>query len=252
MNSGYDISTDTYSPEGRVFQVEYATKAVDNQGTVIGIRCVDGVVLAAEKLLPSRNLDKRALQRVFQVDKQCGVCIGGSQPDGLFAMRQAREECSTYRSLNGNPIMGKTIAARIGEFLHMFTLYGAYRPLGCSLLVASYADDGPKLHMVDPSGTSTEYIGCAAGKAKTEAKSELEKLEFSKITCKEAVEKVQHILHTLHDDTKDTYFQFEFGWVTDETDRTFGFVPDELIIPYVPQTNQESSTGPSQLAMDMD
>ena len=252
MNSGYDLSADTYSPEGRVFQVEYAMKAVDNQGTAIGIRCVDGVVLGVEKLLHSSNMDKSALQRIFPVDRQCGLCIAGHQPDGLMAMRHAREECSNYRSMNGIPITGKILANRVGELLHMFTQYGAYRPLGCSILLASFADDGPKLHMMDPSGLVTEYKACAAGKARTQAKSELEKIDFLSVTCKEAMVKVQQILHTLHDNTKDKYFQFEIGWISAETDRVFRLAPDNLVIKYEAPALPAPAAIPSSLAMDMD
>ncbi|KNH08245.1 proteasome alpha 7 subunit [Perkinsela sp. CCAP 1560/4] len=232
MNSGYDISTDTYSPEGRVFQIEYAAKAVDLQGTAIGICCNDGVVVGMEKLLPSNHVEKSALQRVFSIDKHCGVCIAGSQPDGLMLVRQAREECASYRRLNGKPILGPVLAMRLSEFLHLFTLYGSYRPLGCAAILATYGDDGPKLSMIEPSGVSTQFMACAAGKAKTEAKSELEKIDFSSITCTDAVALIQKILHSLHDSAKDKYFHYEIGWISKETDKVFQLIADELLVPY--------------------
>merc|ERR1711865_800582 len=56
IGTGYDLSTTTFSPDGRVFQVEYAGKAVDASGTVIAVKCKDGIVMAVEKMVRSKLL----------------------------------------------------------------------------------------------------------------------------------------------------------------------------------------------------
>ena len=228
IGTGYDLGVDTYSPEGRIFQVEYASKAVDNSGTAIGVRCKDGVVVGVEKLLPSKMLEPSTLQRVYPLDKQVGICVAGLQPDGRQIVARGREECRVYRDTNAVPITGKSLCNRLGEFLQMHTLYWAYRPFGCAVLLASYADDGPQLYLLDPSGTAFGYNACAVGKAKTLAKAELEKLKFDTITCREAVEQVATILTLVHDDSKDKVFEFELGWVCDESKQTFQLVPEAI------------------------
>lgn len=73
IGTGYDLSNSVFSPDGRNFQVEYATKAVENGGTAIGIRCKDGVVLAMEKLVSSKLMKKDANKRIASVDRNIGV-----------------------------------------------------------------------------------------------------------------------------------------------------------------------------------
>jgi 20S proteasome subunit alpha 7 len=73
IGTGYDLSNSVFSPDGRNFQVEYASKAVENGGTAIGIRCKDGVVLAMEKLVSSKLMKKDANKRIATVDRHVGV-----------------------------------------------------------------------------------------------------------------------------------------------------------------------------------
>lgn len=86
IGTGYDQSTTTFSPDGRVFQVEYAMKAVDTSSTAIGIRCSDGVALAVEKPMLSKMLVESSNRRILTVDKHSGMCVSGLMADA----RQAR------------------------------------------------------------------------------------------------------------------------------------------------------------------
>jgi 20S proteasome subunit alpha 7 len=92
VGSGYDLTTTTFSPEGRVYQVEYATKAVEQSGTVIGIRCVDGVVLAVENLRGVKLLRPDSLRRIFAVDRHIGIAVAGIGPDGRHMVGRARSD----------------------------------------------------------------------------------------------------------------------------------------------------------------
>ena len=229
VGSGHDQSTDVFSADGRVFQVEYAGKAVDSSSTAIGICCKDGVVLAVEKILTSRMLESFSNNRIHNVDRQAGICVCGMLPDGKNIVVRARGEAENSRSMFATPILGSVLASRVAEYMHIFTTYFFFRPFGCSVLIASYSDDGPQLFAADPSGTSAGYHAIALGKAKTVAKSELEKLDFSTLTCREAVKKAVEILHDVHDKSKDKLYDIEVGWVCDESNRIFTHVPAELI-----------------------
>lgn len=229
--SGHDQSSDIFSAEGRVFQVEYAGKAVDNSSTALGACCKDGVVLAVEKILSSRMLENGSNNRIHAVDRQAGVCICGMLPDGRAIVQRAREEAENSRDVFATPILGSVLASRIGEFMHVYTTHYYYRPFGCSSIIASYADDGPQLFVSDPSGTVAGYYGVALGKAKTIAKSELEKIDFASLTCAEAVVKLANIIHEVHDSQKDKLYEVEVAWVCDKSNLKFEHVPAELIPP---------------------
>lgn len=231
VGSGHDQSTDVFSADGRVFQVEYACKAVDNSSTALGVCCKDGVVVAVEKILGSRMLESKSNNRILAVDRQAGLCVCGLLPDGKALALRAREEASSNREVYSAPITGAALASRMGEYMHLHTIYYWLRPFGCSAIIASYADDGPQLFAVDPSGTVAGYHGIALGKGKTVAKTEVEKLDFANITCREAVTKLVGILHDVHDKSKDKLYDIEVAWVCDESNRVFKHVPAELIPP---------------------
>eukprot|EP00994_Dinema_validum_P009320 NODE_913_length_1239_cov_127.573109_g681_i0.p1 GENE.NODE_913_length_1239_cov_127.573109_g681_i0~~NODE_913_length_1239_cov_127.573109_g681_i0.p1 ORF type:complete len:209 (-),score=43.45 NODE_913_length_1239_cov_127.573109_g681_i0:406-1032(-) len=174
-------------------------------------------------LVPGSN------RRTFAVDAQAGVGTPGLPADGRQVANRARAECAEYRKSFGMPIEGKILADRLSLFLHTYTVYWSLRPFGCCVLLGSYADDGPQLYMIDPSGSSWGYHGCAVGKGKQIAKTELEKLPLGKITCAEAIKAIANIIYTVHDPTKDKIWELEMSWVSDASNRRFQPVPKELL-----------------------
>ena len=95
--AGYDQTTIVFSPDGRMYQTEYAAKAVENAGTSIGVRCRDGVILATEKMMPSKMLVRSSNRRIFTVDSAAGMACSGFAPDGRQLVNQARGICVNYR-----------------------------------------------------------------------------------------------------------------------------------------------------------
>merc|ERR1711939_517536 len=91
IGTGYDLASSTYSPDGRIFQVEYANKAVENAGTVIALRCKDGVIIAVEKLVSSKLLAPGANKRIASVDHHAGVASAGLLADGRHIAKRGRE-----------------------------------------------------------------------------------------------------------------------------------------------------------------
>uniref|UniRef100_A0A672I3I8 Proteasome subunit alpha type n=1 Tax=Salarias fasciatus TaxID=181472 RepID=A0A672I3I8_SALFA len=180
IGTGYDLSASTFSPDGRVFQVEYAMKAVENSSTAIGIRCKDGIVFGVEKLVLSKLYEEGSNKRIFNIDRHVGMAVAGLLADARSLAEVAREEASNFRVNYGHDIPLKHLSDRVAMYVHAYTLYSAVRPFGCSFILGSYdKDDGPQLYMVDPSGISYGYWGCAIGKAKQAAKTEIEKLQVS-------------------------------------------------------------------------
>lgn len=227
--SGYDYTVTTFSPDGRVFQVEYAVKAVEKSGTLVGICCKDGVVMGVEKSIVSKMLVEGSNRRLFTVDTSTGIGTCGLSADARKLVNFARDEAKSYKGHSGQPISGSVLSERVAGEVHMHTLYWYLRPFGCTVMVANYdANSGPQLQMIEPAGQNYKYFACAVGKQKQGAKTELERLKFDAITCREAVKKIAEIIYKLHDDVKDKEFELEMSWVCDESDKKHVMVPAEL------------------------
>jgi len=227
IGTGYDLSASQFSPDGRVFQVEYAQKAIENSGTVIGLRGKDGVVLAVEKLITSKLHEPLANKRLFSIDKHIGVAVAGLVSDAKALVEVARQEAVSYRSQFKHNIPLKYLNERVSMYMHAYTLYSAVRPFGCSLILSTY-ENGPEMYMVDPSGISYGYFGCAVGKAKQAAKTEIEKLNLKDMTCEQLLKEAARIIYVVHDELKDKQFQLELSWIGERTGGVHQLVPREL------------------------
>uniref|UniRef100_A0A023GGX0 Proteasome subunit alpha type n=1 Tax=Amblyomma triste TaxID=251400 RepID=A0A023GGX0_AMBTT len=229
IGTGYDLSASQFSPDGRVFQVEYAQKAVENSGTAVALRGRDGIVFAVEKLVTSKLYEAGANKRIFTVDWHVGVAVAGLLADAKQVVETARVEASNYRSEYGSAIPLRYLKDRVALYMHAYTLYSAVRPFGSSVLLGSYDSlDGPQLYCIDPSGTSWGYFGCAIGKARQAAKTEMEKLNMKDLDCRQLIKEAARIIYVVHDEVKDKNFELELSWVCKESDGKHEFVPKDV------------------------
>ncbi|XP_028409692.1 proteasome subunit alpha type-3-like [Dendronephthya gigantea] len=229
IGTGYDLSASHFSPDGRVFQVEYAQKAVENSGSVVGIKCKDGVVFGVEKLVKSKLYELSSNRRIFTIDTHVGMAVAGLLADARKIVTIARDEASNYRSDYGSEIPLKLLASRVASYVHVYTLYSFLRPFGCGVMLSSLGQSGPELYLIDPSGVTWGYHGCAIGKAKQAARTAIEKLKVSELTAEEAVKEIAKIIHTVHDEVKDKSFVLEMSWVTEATNGKHQWVPKDII-----------------------
>mmetsp|Transcript_12470 Transcript_12470/g.23439 ORF Transcript_12470/g.23439 Transcript_12470/m.23439 type:complete len:271 (-) Transcript_12470:143-955(-) len=235
--SGYDLSASTFSPDGRIFQVEYAGKAVENAGTALGLKCRDGVVLCVEKPMTNKMLLPNSSRRIHTVDTHSGVAVTGFVSDARQIVNRARDEASNYDETYGSKIPPPVLADRMAAYVHYFTLHGSLRPFGAAALLASYDPETKEhsLHMVEPSGVTYQYFGCAAGKGRQPAKTEMEKLNINKpdqaenVDVKEGVRQLARIIHLLHDDAKDKPFELEMSWLCEASGWEHKGVPRDVI-----------------------
>ncbi|CAD6222282.1 GSCOCG00000893001-RA-CDS [Cotesia congregata] len=228
IGTGYDLSASQFSPDGRVFQVEYAQKAVENSGTVISLRGKDGVVFAVEKLVTSKLYEAGANKRIFNIDEHIGMAVAGLISDARQIVETARSEAASYRAQYGVGIPVKYLNERVAMYMHAYTLYSAVRPYGCSVILSAREADGPTMYMIDPSGVSYGYFGCAVGKAKQSAKTEIEKLKLADMSCKELVKEAARIIYLVHDELKDKQFELEMSWVGAHTKGKHERIPHEI------------------------
>jgi len=228
IGTGYDLSASHFSPDGRVFQVEYAQKAVENSGTAVGIRGRDGVVMGVEKLVTSKLYEQGANKRLFNIDTNIGGAVAGLLADARQLVERAKEESSNYRYNYGSNIPLKHLTSRVSGYVHAYTLHSAVRPFGTSMIVASYDADGPEMYLIEPSGVSWGYHGCAIGKAKQTAKTEIEKLKMKDMSMRDLVKEVAKIIYMVHDEVKDKAFELEMSWVGAETGGKHQLVPKDI------------------------
>ncbi|CCO26412.1 20S proteasome subunit alpha 7 [Rhizoctonia solani AG-1 IB] len=228
IGTGYDLSASTYSPDGRLFQIEYASKAVENSGTAIGLKVKDGIVLAVEKLVHSKLLIPDANRRIATVDRHIGMATSGLLADGRALANRARDEAQNYRDTYMAPVPLNALADRLGLYVQAYTLYSSVRPFGISTILGSIDKTGPSLYVIQPSGVFYGYNGAAVGKGRQLANTELEKLNLSQLTVREAVLEAARIIHLVHDDAKDKDFELELSWIGPETGGKHAPVPRDL------------------------
>ncbi|WP_174447904.1 archaeal proteasome endopeptidase complex subunit alpha [Conexivisphaera calida] len=161
-SAGYDRALTIFSPDGRLYQVEYAIETVRRGTLAVGARAVDGVVLFAEERL--RKLQDVSLsQKLFQVDDHVGAVAAGYVPDARVLIDNARVTAQNHRILYDEPITVETLAKRLGDLAQQYTQYAGVRPFGVSLVLAGVDRNGPSVFTTDPSGTYLGYSAIAIG-----------------------------------------------------------------------------------------
>ena len=170
---GYDRAITIFSPDGRLFQVEYAIEAVRRGTTAIGIRCNDGVVLAVEKRVLKLQ-EPESVEKVFDIDTHVGAAIAGLTADARVLIDNARIQSQINRLYYNEAITIPTLTKKICDLKQLYTQHAGVRPFGVSLLVAG-VDDVPRLFMTDPSGAFWGYKAQAIGSGAQTVREELEK-----------------------------------------------------------------------------
>jgi len=159
---GYDRAITVFSPDGRLFQVEYAREAVKRGATAIGIKTKEGVILIADRRVGSRLLEASTIEKIYKIDEHICAATSGLVADARVLIDRARLEAQINRLTYDEPISIKELAKKICDFKQQFTQFGGVRPFGVSLLIAG-VDKEPKLFETDPSGALLEYKATAIG-----------------------------------------------------------------------------------------
>jgi proteasome alpha subunit len=159
----YDRAITVFSPDGRLFQVEYASETVKRGATVLGIASPDGVVLAAEERATSKLQDPTFMWKIFQIDEHVGAAVAGLSCDAHILVDQARVYAQSNRLLYDEPIDVEILTRRIGEIKQLYTQHAGVRPFGISMLFGGIDRKGSRLFWTDPSGAFLAYKAWAIG-----------------------------------------------------------------------------------------
>lgn len=160
---GYDRAITVFSPDGRLFQVEYAREAVKRGTTAVGVKAKDGVVLLVDKRITSRLIEAESIEKIFQIDNHVGAATSGLVADARALIDRSRVESQINRVSYDEPIGVEVLAKKICDHKQTYTQYGGVRPYGTALLIAGVDDHKPRLFETDPSGALLEYKATAIG-----------------------------------------------------------------------------------------
>jgi proteasome alpha subunit len=182
----YDRAITVFSPDGRLFQVEYAKEAVKRGATAIGICSKDGVVFVASKTIHSKLIVPDSLKKIFEIDEHIAVTASGLIADARRLVETARVDAQRHRMSFNEPAPVESISRSVCDLLQVYTQYGGIRPFGVSLLIGG-VDSGPKLYEAEPSGAMSAYYADSIGSLKKEVDEFIEKKYKDSISTEEAI-----------------------------------------------------------------
>ena len=184
---GYDRTMAMFSPDGRLFQVEYAKEAVKRGSTAVGIVFKDGVVLATVK--PAGKLVvSDASEKIFQVDDHIAAVAAGFLADARSLMQMVRVRAQMHKITYEEPVDIWNVGKIIGNRMQLITQYGGLRPFGVSMLLGGVDKTGAHLLETDPSGTLFEWRAQAIGRGAVLANKILNQKWKESLSEKEAFE----------------------------------------------------------------
>ncbi|MEM1659361.1 MAG: archaeal proteasome endopeptidase complex subunit alpha [Candidatus Jordarchaeales archaeon] len=196
--SEYDKTIAMFSPDGRIFQVEYSKSAVRRGAPAVGIRAADGVVLAGVKRKHEKLLDD--YEKVLMLDEHMGIVGAGYMSDSRVLTDLARRVAQRYRMIYGEGAKPSFVARRLSLTMQQYTQFGGVRPFGCALIIGGVADDGePEVIVIDTSGAAIGYMAAVIGENEDKAMKVLEKRYRRDITVAESVKLAIEALRTAVD-----------------------------------------------------
>jgi len=184
---GYDRAITIWSPDGRLYQVEYAMEAVRRGSITLGIKTEDGIVLAAEVRSMALLEESSRGYKIVAVDDHIGVSFSGWFSDARVLIDKARYYAQVHRLLYDEPIEVELLARKICDILQIYTQHGGVRPFGVALLIGGVDFTGPQLIYVEPSGTYYRFLAHAIGTGAEELRGLLEKNYRKDLHLDEAV-----------------------------------------------------------------
>lgn len=159
----YDRAITVFSPDGRLFQVEYAREAVKRGTTTVGLKFKDGAVLIVDKRIASRLMEPKSIEKIFQIDEHIGCATSGLVADARVLVDHARVTAQVSKITYDENISVEMLVKKICDYKQNYTQYGGVRPFGTALLVAGVDDQGVHLFETDPSGALVSYKAGSIG-----------------------------------------------------------------------------------------
>ncbi|EGD78690.1 proteasome subunit alpha type-4 [Salpingoeca rosetta] len=233
MAHRYDTRTTIFSPEGRLYQVEYAMEAISHAGTCLGILSSEGVVLAAEKISTAKLLDmSSSAEKIFKLDEHVACSVAGITADANILVNYLRLTAQRHYLTYQEPIPLERLITLVCDVKQAYTQYGGMRPFGTSLIFMGWDRHfGFQLYRSDPSGNFGGWKATCTGSNSQSAESILKSEYKEECTLEEALLLAVKVLNKTMDSTKLTAERLEFATMTkDENGRpTYSVLTPERV-----------------------
>lgn len=213
----YDSRTTTFSPEGRLYQVEYAMEAISHAGICVGILAQNGIVLAVEKKITSKLLENISSEKMYKVDDHLACAVAGITADANILINYARLAAQRYTLTYQEPIPVEQLIINICDRKQGYTQFGGLRPFGVSFLWAGWDKNfGFQLYQSDPSGNYGGWKATAIGANNQAAQSILKQEYKNDMDLGDAVKLAIKVLNKSMDSTSLTSEKLELATVSME------------------------------------
>jgi len=238
---GYDRAITVFSPDGRIFQVEYALETVRRGTTAVGIACSQGAVIAVEERPTSKLQDPNFMQKLFQIDDHVGAGIAGLSADARVLIDHARVYSQSNKLMYDEAIDVEVLAKRVGDIKQLYTQHAGVRPFGVSILFAGVSRGAGRLFVTDPSGAYWGYKATAIGAGSDGVKETLEAGYKDDLSLDEAVKLSINCLSKVIEGEL-TPSQIRIAMVPVDTSR-FRILPAEEVERYIEAVKSERAAG---------
>ena len=159
---GYDRAITVFSPDGRLYQVEYAIETVKRGNIALGIKSKDGIIFAADER-PRKLQVVEESQKLFKIDQHIGIAAAGYIPDARSQVDNARFFSQSSKLVYDESVSIETVTKHIADQCQQYTQYAGARPIGVALIIGGIDENGNSLFLTDPSGTYIPYNAVAIG-----------------------------------------------------------------------------------------
>jgi proteasome alpha subunit len=200
QQQAYDRGITIFSPDGRLYQVEYAREAVKRGTASIGVRTPEGVVLVVDKRIRSPLMERSSVEKIHKADDHIGIASAGHVADARQLIDFARREAQINRLRFGEAVGVETLTKTVTDYIQQYTQVGGARPFGVALIVGGIEDGTPRLYETDPSGTPYEWEALAVGADRGEIQDYLEEHYDPDATLEEGIDLALGALASVNDD----------------------------------------------------
>lgn len=176
-----------YSPDGRMYQVEYAREAIKRGTITCGIVYDEGILLLVEKKIASKLIESESIEKIFKIDGHVGCSMSGLVADARVIVEEVRERCQEEKFYYSHPIDMGELIKEISNMIWYYTFDGGGRPIGVGMLIGGIDKSGPHLYSTDPSGAYEEKYAGAIGEKADQVEKILEEKYKEKLTFQEAL-----------------------------------------------------------------
>lgn len=175
-DSNYDHHISIFSPQGRLYQMEYCFKAANSGLTGVAVRGKDSCCVVTQKKVPDRLMQPNSVTHLFQLTPQTGCCVTGTMADCKAMVQRARYEAGQWTFDNGYPVPVGILSKRMADLAQVNTQTASMRPLAViGLFIGIDEQKGPQVYKVDCAGHYLPFFAAAAGPKEQEAMNFLEK-----------------------------------------------------------------------------